>query len=86
MQRAGLAGAEQSFFNDPLLVVPDMKPSAEDMRLHALGHADDGRLSHISIVLPNAGTLVRVISARNMSRKEKAFYVPEVQPDTQICD
>ena len=78
MQKAGLAGAEQIYFNDPLLVVPDMKPSAEDMRLYALGHTDDGRFLHISIVLQNAGTLVRVISTRNMSRKEKAFYVPEV--------
>ncbi|MDE2789209.1 MAG: BrnT family toxin [Paracoccaceae bacterium] len=56
MLRARLAEAELVFFNDPLLVVPDMKPSAEDLRLHALGHTDDGRFLHISIALRNAGT------------------------------
>ncbi len=71
------AEAEQVFFNEPLLVVPDMKHSAEEPRLHALGHKDDGRLLHISFTLRNAGTLIRVISARTMSRKEKTIYVPK---------
>lgn len=71
------AEAEQVFFNDPLLVVPDMKHGAEEPRLHALGHTEDGRLLHISFTLRNAGTLIRVISARTMSRKEKTIYVPK---------
>ncbi len=69
------AEAEQVFFNEPLLVVPDMKHSAEEPRLHALGHTDDGRLLHISSILWSAGTKIRVISARTMSRKEKTIYV-----------
>ncbi len=69
------AEAEQVFFNDPLLVVPDMKHSTEEPRLHALGQTDDGRTLHISFTLRNAKTLIRVISARDMNRKERAFYV-----------
>ena len=65
------AEAEQVFFNEPLLVVPDMKHGAKEPRFHALGHTDDGRLLHISFSLRSAGTPIRVISARTMSRKEK---------------
>lgn len=69
--------AEQVFFNDPLLVVPDVKHSAEEVRLHALGHTDEGRLLHITFTLRNDGTLIRVISARDMSRKERTRYAQE---------
>ncbi|WP_157015161.1 BrnT family toxin [Mesorhizobium xinjiangense] len=71
------AEAEQVFFNDPLLVVLDVKHSADEQRLHALGHTDDGRLLHISFTLRGADTLIRVISAREMSRKERARYAEE---------
>ena len=67
--------AEQVFFNDPLMIVPDMKHSAEEMRLHALGQTDGGRFLHISFTLRKEGTLIRVISARVMSRKERILYV-----------
>lgn len=69
--------AEQVFFNDPLLVVPDVKHSAAEVRLHALGHTDEGRLLHITFTLRDDGTLIRVISARDMSRKERTRYAQE---------
>lgn len=69
--------SEQAFFNDPLLVVPDVKHSAEEVRLHALGHTDEGRLLHITFTLRDDGTLIRVISARDMSRKERTLYAQE---------
>lgn len=69
--------AEQVFFNDPLLVVPDVKHSAEEVRLHALGHTDEGRLLHITFTLRDDGTLIRVISARDMNRKERTLYAQE---------
>jgi len=67
--------AEQVFFNDPLMIVSDMKHSAEETRLHALGQTDGGRFLHISFTLRKKGTLIRVISARAMSRKERTLYV-----------
>ncbi len=48
---------------------------AEELRLHALGHTDDDRLLHVSLALRNARNLIRVISARAMSRKGKTFHV-----------
>ncbi len=69
--------AEQVFFNDPLLVLEDIKHSEAELRLHALGQTDDGRHLHISFTLRGAGTLLRVTSARDMSRKERKIYAEE---------
>jgi uncharacterized DUF497 family protein len=69
--------AEQAFFNDPLLVVQDVGHSLSETRLHALGRTDAGRLLHISFTLRGDGTLIRVISARAMSRMERTRYEQE---------
>ena len=68
------AEAEQAFFNAPLLVLEDRKHSQGALRLHALGRTDDGRRLHISFTLRGGGTLLRVISARDMSQKERTAY------------
>ena len=66
--------AEQVFFNDPLLIVPDDRHSQEESRYHALGVTDDSRRLHITFTLRGAGSLIRVISARDMHRKEREIY------------
>lgn len=68
------AQAEQVFFNVPLLAVADARHSQKEARLHALGKADDGRLLHITFTLREGGSKIRVISARDMHRKERAVY------------
>ncbi len=68
------AEAEQVLFNEPLLTVPDAKHSANEQRIHALGRTDDGRLLHITFTLRDKDTKIRVISARDMSRKERSYY------------
>jgi uncharacterized protein len=68
------AEAEQMFFNEPLLVVPDERHSGEEIRLHALGQTDAGRMLHVMFTLRQNETLIRVISARDMSRKERNIY------------
>src|SRR2546423_1170217 len=45
------AEAEQIFFNDPLLIVEGTRHSALEVRLHALGRTDAGRLLHVSFTL-----------------------------------
>ncbi len=69
-----VAEAEQVFFNIPLLMLEDIKHSNVEPRIHALGKTDDGRLLHITFTLRNAGKKIRVISARNMHRKERTIY------------
>jgi uncharacterized DUF497 family protein len=68
------AEAESVFFNDPLIVVEDTKHSATEPRLHALGRTAQNRLLHITFTVRQNGTMVRVISARNMHRKERKIY------------
>ena len=66
--------AEQIFFNEPLLVLGDGKHSQREVRYHALGKTDDVRLLHITFTFRDSGTLIRIISARDMHRKERAVY------------
>lgn len=66
--------AEEIFFNGPLLVLEDPKHSLAEVRFHALGETDDGRLLHVTFTLRGDGTLIRVISALAMHRKERAIY------------
>lgn len=68
------AEAEQIFFNDPLLLLTDVQHSQREPRFHALGKTDEGRLLHITFTLRHSGSLVRVISARSMHRKERTIY------------
>jgi len=62
---------EQVFFNHPL-VARDEKHSAQEERYYALGHTDAGRLLFVVFTIRN--NLIRVISARNMSKKERELY------------
>jgi uncharacterized DUF497 family protein len=71
------AEAEQIFFNDPLLVVADTGHSGREVRFHALGRTDAGRLLHVTFTLRRADTMIRVISARTMHRKERLRYEQE---------
>ena len=69
-----MAEAEQVFFNSPLLVLPDVKHSETESRFHALGRTNEGRQLHISFTLRDFDQLIRVISARDMHRKERTVY------------
>lgn len=69
-----MAEAEQVFFNVPLLLLDDARHSGHEPRFHALGKTDAGRRLHITFALRQANTLIRVISARDMHRKERALY------------
>jgi uncharacterized protein len=68
------AEAEQIFFNEPLIVRADDKHSDTEQRFHALGQTDAGRLLHVTFALKKGGVLIRVISARPMSRRERIRY------------
>src|SRR5271165_4251473 len=69
-----MAEAEQVFFNSPLLVVPDIRHSDTESRFHALGKSNEGRRLHITFTLRGVGDAIRVISARDMHRKERTIY------------
>lgn len=66
------AECEQPFFHQPLVVAADLKHSDEEPRFYALGRTDLGR--RLFIVFTLREDLVRVISARDMSRRERKEY------------
>ena len=68
------AEAESIFFNDPLIVIGDAKHSETEQRFNALGKTAQNRLLHITFTLRQNGTMVRVISARDMHRKERKAH------------
>lgn len=68
------AESEQVFFNSPLLLLADLKHSDQESRFHALGKTDQARLLHIAFTVRQAGAKIRVISARDMHRKERVIY------------
>ena len=68
------AEAEQMFFNRPLLALADERHSTQELRFHALGHSDGGRLLHVTFTLRQGESRIRVISARDMNRKERTVY------------
>ena len=68
------AEAESIFFNDPLIVVADLKHSEKEQRLNALGKTAKSRLLHVTFTLRQNGNIIRVISARDMHRKERKIY------------
>ncbi len=63
---------EQIFFNKPLIAAQDIEHSQKELLYFALGHTDAGR--HLFIVFTLRKNLIRVISARDMNRKERRLY------------
>ena len=63
---------EEIFFNAPLLFVRDEKHSDLEDRLAALGVTNSGR--KLTVVFTVRERLIRIISVREMNRKEREFY------------
>lgn len=68
------AESESIFYNDPLIVVEDTRHSETEPRFNALGKTVENRLLHVTFTLRQTGTMIRVISARDMNRKERKIY------------
>ena len=69
------AECEQVFFNRPLVIQDDIIHSSPEKRFYALGQTDSKRT--LFIVFTARNNLIRVISARDMSRKERKIYKNE---------
>jgi uncharacterized DUF497 family protein len=67
------AEAEQVFAGEPLLA-DDIGHSHAQVRFQALGETIEGRRRHVTFTLRGDGKKIRVISARDMNRKERAYY------------
>jgi uncharacterized DUF497 family protein len=72
---------EQLFFNEPLVIFDDEKHSKSESRHYALGQTDEHK--KLMIVFTVRKNLIRVISARPMSRKERKHY-EQAEKNTEI--
>ncbi len=69
--------AEEIFQDLRLLVLEDNKHSQSESRFQAYGATANGRKLCVAFTLRKSETLIRVVSARTMSRKERARYEEE---------
>lgn len=71
--------SEEVFFNRPLLVHDDPQHSTDESRHLALGQTYAGR--RLCLAFTQRAGRIRVISARDMSRRERRSYA-EAQTDS----
>jgi len=72
LHQVATAEAEETFFNRPFIVAPDAKHSRHEQRFAALGVTARGR--RLTLIFTVRGTLVRVISVRDMSRQKRRIH------------
>jgi uncharacterized protein len=66
------AECEELFFNEPLIVAPDVKHSGSETRFYLLSQTDESR--RIFAVFTIRDRMIRVISARDMNKREEKEY------------
>lgn len=73
---------EEVFFNQPIIIREDEVHSGSENRYYVLGKTNDGR--DLFIVFTIRNKKIRVISARDMKRKERRLYREEIEKATKI--
>ena len=72
LHQVGRNECEQVFFNEPLVIGDDEGHSQIEKRWFLLGQTDSNRLLFVVFTLREK--LIRVISARDMHKKERRIY------------
>ncbi len=73
---------EEVFFNEPLIVQEDDSHSTSENRSYALGRTNDER--YLFVVFTIRANKVRVISARDMSKRERRIYSEEIEKTAKV--
>jgi uncharacterized DUF497 family protein len=79
--------AQAVFGDENVAMFLDTRHSSDEVRFHAFGQTAAGRLLQVEFTLRFDGTLIRVISARPMSRNERASYAKAKEnpgPDSEV--
>lgn len=81
--RVSVSESEQVFFNEPLAVSPDPGHSSAEIRYLAFGKTDSGR--RLAVVFTMRKGRIRVVSARDLSRREERTHETsdKENPDVQ---
>lgn len=73
---------EEVYFNLPLIIADDQKHSIKEPRYYVLGRTEANRYLFISFTIRKKS--IRVISARDMNKKERKIYEQKIKTDTNI--
>ncbi len=73
---------EEVFFHQPLYVYPDERHSLTEEGFYALGRTNSSRL--LFIVFTRRKAKIRIISARDMHKKERKVYLEKAQRDSKV--
>lgn len=73
---------EEMFFNQPLYVFLDTGHSSGEERYYALGRTNHARL--LFIVFTRRKNRIRIISARDMHKKERKVYHEKAKKDSEV--
>lgn len=64
--------AEEVFVHEPFLLLDDDRHSGKEKRYHAWGRSNANRKLFLAVTIRDG--FVRIISARDMSKKERRMY------------
>jgi len=71
---------EEIFFNDPVIIMDDLRHSENEDRYYSLGRTKSERL--LFVVFTLRGNKIRVISARDMNKNERKIYNEKTEKNT----
>jgi uncharacterized protein len=73
---------EEVFSNEPLIILEDHKHSETELRYAAYGMTNDGRMLMVYFTVRKRK--YRVISARDMHRKERRYYAEQAEKNSEV--
>jgi len=73
---------EEIFFNEPLVTKVEKRGVSQEERVCALGVTNEGRFLFVVSTIRRGR--IRVVSARDMNKKERKIYHEKIKKDTEI--
>ena len=80
LHRVTDAEAEEVFSNGPIVIIRESSHSTIEGRYAARGITNSGR--RLTVIFTIRNRLVRIISARNMTRREERVYEEKIKRDS----
>jgi hypothetical protein len=80
--KVGFIECEEVFFDRPLVVAEDTSHSKSEGLYYALGRTNDDR--RLFVVFRIRNNKIRIISARDMNRKERRVYGEAIEKAAKI--
>lgn len=73
---------EEIFFNESIVTKVEKRGVSQEERVCALGVTNEGRFLFVVFTIPKGR--IRVVSARDMNKKERKTYHEKIKEDAEI--